>query len=398
MKKFNTLFLIGLLFLVGCKQKNEYGWLKNAIDVAAFQTKFLISKVDSMKSDTAIFPRSIRNGKLRCEEKEDWTSGFFPGTLWYVYELTGDTATKHAARKYTNMLRDVQYQTNTHDLGFMMYCSYGNALRLAPEQGDDIVLVNAAESLSSRFSTVTGTIKSWDFPEWHYPVIIDNMMNLEMLFWASRNTKDPIYKNIGIRHANTTMKNHFRKDYSSYHVVDYNPVDGKVIAQKTFQGFSDNSSWARGQAWGVYGYTVCYRETKDVRYLRQAKHIAAYIMLNVKTDDLVPYWDYNAPDIPNAPRDASAAAVTASAFLELSKYVENGQIYVDYAAKILKNLSTDKYLAEKGTNQGYILKHSVGSYPHHSEVDVPLMYADYYYLEGLIRLMEIKKMDLKRIE
>lgn len=396
--KISRFFLVGLIFFTSCKQIEEYVWIENAVSVASFQTKLLTTRVDSMNSDTAIFPRSIRNGKLRFEGKEDWTSGFFPGTLWRIFELTNENIIKTDARRYTNKLHDIQYLTNTHDLGFMMYCSYGNAYRLAPEKGDDTILVNSARSLKSRFNPVTGTIRSWDFPEWNYPVIIDNMMNLEMLYWAGNFTKDSSFNFICKKHADTTLKNHFRDDFSSYHVVDYNSQNGGVLARKTFQGYADSSSWARGQAWGVYGYTVCYRETKDERYLKQAKSIASYIMQSVTTDDLIPYWDYDAPNIPNAPRDASAAAVTAAGFLELSKYVENGNIYIDYADKILRSLASEKYLAKKGTNSGYILMHSVGSFPHNSEVDVPLNYADYYFMEALIRYLEVKNIDKKTLK
>jgi uncharacterized protein YyaL (SSP411 family) len=254
-------------------------------------------------------------------------------------------------------------------------------------------LVNAAKSLASRFSPVTQTIRSWDFGTWSYPVIIDNMMNLELLFWASRKTMDDSYKNMAILHADATIKNHYRKDFSSYHVVSYDRTTGRIESKETHQGFSDSSAWARGQAWGLYGFTFCYRETHEQRYLDQAKAIASFIMNNpVTPTDLIPYWDYNAPDIPNAPRDASAGAITAAALLELSKLVPDGKSYFNYAEKILKSLSGDAYLARKGTNNGFILMNSVGSFPHKSEVNASISYADYYYLEGLKKYLEITKL------
>ncbi len=385
-------FLLSIAFVVFISSYSLAGlnsWMKKGIDVAAYQLGQTAGLVHGV-SDTAVFPRSIINGNVSWVSAKDWTSGFFPGSLWYAYELTGNKELAHEARRYTNILSDLQYFKGTHDLGFMMFCSYGNAIRLIPQKNDSIILVNSAESLSSRFSPKVGLIRSWDFGHWSYPVIIDNMMNLEMLFWASKVTGDKKYKEIAISHANKTMKYHFRPNMSTYHVVSYNADNGNVESRGTFQGYSDSSAWARGQAWGVYGYTVCYRETKDKRYLNQARKIAAYIMSSVKTRDLIPYWDYNAPKIPNEPRDASAAAVTASALLELSQYVKDGVPYIEYAEKVLKNLSSDKYLAKKGQNCGFILKHSVGSLPHNSEVDVPLNYADYYYLEGLVRLLKIK--------
>ena len=315
--------------------------------------------------------------------------------MWLAYEMTGDEALAKEARKYTNRLEDIQYYTGNHDIGFMMYCSYGQALRLKPEPKDKQVLVNSSESLCTRFSPEVGLIRSWDFGDWSYPVIIDNMMNLEMLFWASEQTGNSKYRDIAMAHADKTLKNHFRENMTSYHVVSYSVPSGKVESKGTFQGYSDSSAWARGQAWGVYGYTMCYRFTKNSAYLEAAHKIARFIMENRPSEnDYIPYWDYDAPDIPNAPRDASAAAVTASALLELCGYTDDKNLsnsYMEYAENILKQLSSPDYLAKENENKGFILKHSVGSFPHDSEVDVPLNYADYYYLEALRRYKELKK-------
>jgi len=378
-KLFILSILITSVFLSSCK--NKASWVDKSIETAAFQLNQMTEEI----ADSAKLPRSVKNGKVRLENIYDWTSGFFPGSLWYMYEFTGDNKFKVEALKYTGMLYELKNYTQTHDLGFMLYCSYGNAYRITKDTACLPVLIQTADNLIARYKPQTRTIRSWDFGEWEYPVIIDNMMNLELLFWASEQTKDPKYREIAIQHANTTMKNHFRKDFSSYHLVDYDTITGDVRSKGTFQGYAAESSWARGQAWGLYGYTVCYRFTKDRKYLDMARNIASYIMKNVKTNDKIPYWDYNAPDIPNAPHDASAAAITASALLELKNMVENGKEYYDYAETILKNLSGDKYLAAKGTNKGFILMHSVGHLPAGSEIDTPLNYADYYYLEAMKR-------------
>ncbi len=368
----------------------ETPWVERAIDRAKFQLKAMAKTTDKLKSDSTFFPRTIEGGKIRFVGPYDWTSGFFSGSLWYGYELSGDKSLAAEARKYTERLSEIQYYKGIHDVGFMMFCSYGNGYRLMPESGDSSVIVNSAKSLITRFYPKVGVIKSWDHePAWKYPVIIDNMMNLELLFEASKMTGDNKYKNIAISHADVTMKNHFRPDMSTYHVLGYDPETGAVVSKGTHQGYSDQSSWARGQGWGLYGYTVCYRYTHDKKHLDWAEKIAKYIITNVKTEDAIPYWDYNAPNIPNAPRDASAAAVTASALLELSKYAPNGGKYFTYAEKILKSLSSDKYLAQKGENKGFILMHSTGSLPHNSEVDVPLNYADYYYLEAMKKYLDI---------
>ena len=342
------------------------------------------AKVDSLRPQ----PSADKLGKLRTCDVYDWTSGFFPGSLWLAYELTGDERLLLDAVDYTNKMLPATFYTGTHDLGFMVGCSYGNALRLCPNDSLKTVIIRTADNLASRFNPEIGAIRSWDFGPWNFPVIIDNMMNLELLFQASKLTGDNKYKDIAIRHADKTMACHFRPDMTSYHVVSYNP-DGSIETRQTFQGRSDESAWARGQAWGVYGYTVCYRETGDKKYLEFAQKIADMIISRVKTEDHIPLWDYDAPNLPTTPRDASAAAVTSSALFELCGYLPDGRKYFDYAESILRSLSSPEYLAEIGTNCGFILKHSTGSLAHGSEIDVPLNYADYYYLESLKRYIEI---------
>ena len=340
------------------------------------------AKVDSLRPQ----PSADKLGKLRTCDVYDWTSGFFPGSLWLAYELTGDERLLADAVDYTNKMLPATFYTGTHDLGFMVGCSYGNALRISPNDSLKTVIIRTADNLASRFNPEIGAIRSWDFGPWNFPVIIDNMMNLELLFQASKLTGDNKYKDIAIRHADKTMACHFRPDMTSYHVVSYNP-DGSIETRQTFQGRSDESAWARGQAWGVYGYTVCYRETGDKKYLEFAQKIADMIISRVKTEDHIPLWDYDAPNLPTTPRDASAAAVTSSALFELCGYLPDGQKYFDYAESILRGLSSPEYLAEPGTNCGFILKHSTGSLAHGSEIDVPLNYADYYYLESIKRYL-----------
>jgi rhamnogalacturonyl hydrolase YesR len=363
-------------------------WVKKSVETATFQLKQMSSKLYN-KTGKEVFPRSVKDGQIKLVDGEDWTSGFFPGSLWYAYELTGDKKMLENARYYTNKLESIQYFTGNHDIGFIMYCSYGNARRLSPQKSDSSILVNSAISLTKRFFPKVGQIRSWDNERWAFPVIIDNMMNLELLFAMSKTTGNPLFRDIAIKHADKTMENHFRKDMSSYHVVSYNPETGLVETKETHQGYSNESAWSRGQAWGLYGYTVCYRETGDKKYLKQAKAIASYIMnCPVMPKDKVPYWDYNAPKIPNEPRDASAGAVTASALLELYTITGEKQ-YFSFAETTLKSLSSKKYLAKVGCNHNFILMHSVGSIPGKFEVDTPLNYADYYYLEGLMRYVNI---------
>nr|WP_233276849.1 glycoside hydrolase family 88 protein [Mucilaginibacter paludis] len=340
------------------------------------------------------FPKTYYadSAKLETSNSGWWCSGFYPGTLLYLYHQTKDKALIAEANRIMAVLAKEQYNKTTHDLGFMMYCSFGNAEKFEPKPEYKQILINSAQSLASRFDPKVGCIKSWDSKKPEYLVIIDNMMNLELLFWASRVTGDSRFYKIAVTHANTTMKNHFRPDYSSYHVVVYDPLTGEVKQRRTAQGYADESAWARGQAWGLYGYTVMYRETADKKYLDQARNIANFILSNPNLPkDKIPYWDYNAPNIPGALRDASAAAVMASAFLELCQYTDakTGQLYFNTAETIIRNLSVKPYMAAVGTNGGFILQHSVGHMPNKTEIDVPLTYADYYFIEALNRYQNL---------
>lgn len=329
----------------------------------------------------------------------DWRSGFFPGSVWYLYELTGDSTLLPLATKYTEAIEEAKDLTWHHDIGFIINCSFGNGLRLAgkPEYKD--VMVQAAKSLSTRFREAPGIIQSWDVERgwqsergWECPVIIDNMMNLELLFEATRLSGDSSFYKVAVAHADRTMKEHFRLDGSCYHVIDYSIKDGKVRHRQTAQGYADESVWSRGQAWAVYGYVVCYRETKDRKYLDQALKTFNF-MKNHKAipADLIPYWDMDAPNIPDAPRDASTASCMASALYEISTMdVPDAGSYKVYADSIMVSLSSPAYRAELGTNGNFILMHSVGSIPHNSEIDVPLNYADYYFIEALKRKSDIE--------
>ena len=361
------------------------------------QTLVMLTEIPAAKAVSKnlalVSPRTVEKGQLKLVPPKDWTSGFFPGELWYLYELTGKSTWKEQAELFTKKIEPQQFDRSTHDLGFEIYCSYGNGYRLTKDPQYKSVIIQAATTLSKRFSPVTGTIKSWDHnPKWGYPTIIDNMMNLELLFEAAKLSGDSSFYKIAVRHANTTMRNHFRNDNSSFHVVDYDTVNaGKVIKITTHQGYSDQSAWARGQTWGLYGFTLCYRETKDPAYLIQAERIADYLLTNPNLPaDMVPYWDFNAPNIPNEPRDASAAAIMASALYELSLYSKNKKNYLSVAGKILENLTLN-YRSPVGQNKGFLLLHSTGSKPGNSEVDVPINYADYYYLEALRRYKRLKE-------
>ncbi|MDB4285706.1 glycoside hydrolase family 88 protein [bacterium] len=380
-------------FLFSCNpgpQKEVPPAPEDPLEFAYLRVKESLSLVSPRPEN---IPRTLEKGKLKTVKTSNWVSGFYPGLLWYIYDYSNEPEYLKLAKKWTGFLEAEKYNDHTHDTGFIINCSYGNGLRLMPLanpreiESYKKVIVLAAKALSSRFNPKVGLLKSWDWNEkWQYPVIIDNMMNLELLFNATRISGDSSFYHIAVTHAKTTIKTHFRPDGSSYHVVDFDPLTGEVNEKVTHQGAFDESAWARGQAWGLYGFTVCYRETRDSVYLQKANEIAKFILSHPHLpEDMIPYWDFDAKDIPNTLRDVSAAAILASAFMELGTFNETEVDHIIPALKILKSLSSPAYRAPLGSDHPFLLLHSVGSKPGNSEVDVPLIYADYYYLEALIR-------------
>ena len=349
---------------------------------------------ESLKDKDGRLPRTTdKDGKLTTSDSRWWCSGFFPGVLWYLYEDSKDNRFKTFAELYTARVEREKYTTDNHDVGFMLYCSFGNGLRITGNESYKDVLLTGAKSLCTRYNPDLGVIKSWQTSKkWQYPVIIDNMMNLELLMWAYKNSNEQRFADISLSHADKTMREHYRPDYSCYHVVSYDTIALVPEKKQTAQGYADESAWARGQAWGLYGYTMMARMSGKQDYRDQARKIASFLMNHPNMPkDKVPYWDFNAPDIPNTVRDASSAAIMASALIELSQIVggKEGKRYLAYAEDQIRSLTTPGYLAEAGTNGNFVLKHSTGSLPGNSEVDVPLTYADYYYVEALLRLKRI---------
>lgn len=387
MKIYSVYILFAAVLFGSCVKSADTKWVDVALAGAEKQALEMAKEISEMPGQ---LPRSTNaKGNLVTSDSEWWCSGFYPGVLWLLYEAGGNDEILKYASEFTNRLEKEQYNTTTHDLGFMLYCSYGNALRLTENDSCKNILINGSHSLSTRFNPIVGCIQSWEaWGDWNFPVIIDNMMNLEILMWAYKETGNTYFNDVAVTHADKTMQQHFRPDYSSYHVVSYSPVTGEVEFRGTNQGCADESAWARGQAWGLYGYVMMYRETGDEKYLEQAHHIARFILNHPQfPEDKIPYWDFDSPNIPNDFRDSSTAAIIASALLELSGYSDekNKKKYFAVAEKQLKTLASAEYTAEAGTNGHFILKHGVGNVPQHSEIDVPLSYGDYYYIEALLR-------------
>lgn len=400
--KFKT-GLVSLLVVCGaCSQTPQrVDVVKDSFDFAGRQLKYAFTRIDSVNNvpfdgpsgRKPVSPRTIADdGSFKMVASRDWTSGFFPGELWYMYEYTQDDFWKQKAQQFTAPIEDQKTNGGTHDMGFKMYCSFGNGYRLTGDAAYRDILLQSAATLITRYKPAVGCIRSWDHnrDKWQCPVIIDNMMNLELLYWAFKETKDSVYYRIATNHAHTTLKNHFRDNFSSYHVVDYDTISGNVLQKQTHQGYNDESAWSRGQAWGLYGYTMCYRETQLPEFLNQAENIAHYIFTHpALPEDKIAYWDFDAPGILDEPRDASAAAVMACAMYELSMYnADKAEQYKKWADTIVESLSKN-YRAAQNSNYGFLLLHSTGA--RNFERDVPLVYADYYFLEALLKKAKLEK-------
>ncbi len=359
--------------------------MPKVFDRAAKQSSVLLGSL----GDSPKFPRSLNpDGSVRLVTPEDWTSGFFPGVLWMIQEYSGSPVWKEKAMASTLRLESLRHFKGHHDVGFMLGCSYGNALRLSPDDSQRAVLRDGAAALATRYRPEVGLIRSWDYKPFIYPVIIDNLMNLELLSWSAKNGGDPKHLEIAISHADKTLANHFRTDGSAYHVLDYNPKTNRLYAIHAGQGADPRTAWARGQSWAIYGYAMMFRETKKPEYLAKAAAVADFVMNHPNLpEDKIPYWDFGVEPGPKTPRDASTAAVMAGGLIELSGFLggEKGAKYLDFAKAQLLSLGSPAYLAEEGTNGGFILLHSTGHIPEGHEVDTAIGYADYYFLESLLR-------------
>lgn len=363
-------------------------FIQKEMDFAVLQS---MRMYESVKDLDGRLVNTVRDGVLETCDSKNWVAGFFPGTLWYLYEYTGDPAILDAAGRMTERMAPEQYNRDNHDVGFMIYCSYGNGWRLTGRDDYRQVIVNAGNSLSTRFSPAVGCTRSWNPQPWKHRdfiVIVDNMMNLELLTVTSALTGDGKFMDMARTHANTTIRNHYRPDYSSFHVVNYDEGTGEILSKETEQGYQDGSAWSRGQAWGLYGFTMMYRQTRDPRYLEQAVNIGKFLMNHpALPKDKIPYWDLDVPVEKDTPRDASSACIMASALIELSTFVEDpvlSQQFLTLAEQQLTSLSKAPYKAKPGENANFILMHSTANKPANT-FDKPLVYADYYYVEALLR-------------
>jgi unsaturated chondroitin disaccharide hydrolase len=390
-KRFRILiFALYLLGNLGYAQKSTSFDVNKELEYCGAQT----SKTLKVIPDDGTSPRTVPNGSKEWKfvNYKDWTSGFLPGELWYLYEATGDKKWKNEADKFSRFLTPLSVsKANDHDLGFQIFNSFGNGYRLTKNKEYKDIILKTADTLATLFNPKVGTIQSWPHNKYGgHNTIIDNMMNLEMLFWASKNGGNKKLYDIAVKHAETTMQNHFRPDFTSYHVLIYDYESGKKIKGITAQGYSDYSMWARGQAWAIYGFTMVYRETKDPKFLDFAHQLARVYLDRLTTEDLIPYWDFNAPGIPNEPRDASAAAIVSSALIELSSFTKDKNLKNEYLKKSKQMIVSLSEKYQSGDVNSAFLLHATGHKPAGTEIDCSINYADYYYLEALLRLQKLK--------
>ena len=387
----------GLLLISFSCSRHELGTSDFDVNNSIKYCKQKLSQTIKHFDEEERLPRSINDGEKHWNGSSinSWTSGFYAGILWRMYELTGETLWSHHANYYTNILEPVRrLPWKTHDFGFMMYYSYGLGYEMTQNPQYKIVLLETADSLATMFNPKVGTLESWPWMKrkrgWPHTTIVDNMMNLELLFWAAENGGNPVYRQLAEQHATKTLQDFMRPDNSTFHVVIYDSIGSDYIKRTTDQGWGDHSTWARGHSWATYGFVKAYKYTDNPTFLEAAENLAYYYLDHVEKD-MIPYWDFDAPNIPNEPKDASAAAIMSCALLELgslSGEISKRNQFYRSGLEILKELSSEKYTTEV---RDAFLTNSVGSRPGNSEITSSLIYTDYFYLEALVK---IKKYEL----
>ena len=400
-----TLALIILIILIP-QCKNNRGAEQNGKDIdslisenLSYAQKKITYFLENLDVNT--YPGSVDDkGQLITIPAKSWEAGYLAGILWYLYDYTREEKWKIYAQQWTAGLELQKFNKNSHDLLFMLYASFGNGYKFTHDELYKDVLIVGSKTLASRYNPQLGYIKSWDafYPSQtiQFPVIIDALLANEMLFYVSRISGDSSFYKIAYKHALNTKRDFIRNDYSTYYLVEYDTILNAVKAKRTWLGYADESTWARGHARAIYGSAVVFRETGDSSFLELSKKTADFYMQHPRLPaDLIPYWDFDDRDIPNAPRDASAACIAASGLLELASLLpaKERDKYIDFAVRTLKSLASDKYRNTPNENLGFILKHSTGSRSWNIEVDKPKISADYYFIESLIKLEKLKKAD-----
>jgi unsaturated chondroitin disaccharide hydrolase len=361
-----------------------FAWAGEALDYCEMRVYENLARLKS-------FPERTESGKWICVENGGWVGGHWVGLLWLAYAYTQDPDLEKAARNWAARLAPRQFDLTTHDLGFLFELSHVLGFQLTGDVTLKPPALQAAETLSRRFNPRGGYFQAWGPPDAFFELrgraIVDTMMNLELLFWARQETGEPKFAQMAVSHARTVIKHQIRPDFSTSHVIDFDPESGEFLKQDTHQGWSTDSCWSRGQSWAVCGFGDCYRATGDALFLETARHLAEYALHNLPPDQ-VPYWDYRSPDIPDDVRDSSAASILASGLLNLSELdpdPESASRWRSRAGAILQSL-WENY-SSRGTSEPSILIHGTRSKPH-GLVDHGLIYGDFYLLEALLHLLE----------
>jgi len=362
-----------------------------------------LAAFDSAHTDTSKFPTEAKGDKWVLIPPYEWTSGFYPGALWYMYEYARATnppeaeAWRARAQRWTAGLKQEQFNRGTHDLGFMMFDSFGNGYRITKNAEYQKVLLQSAKSLAARYRPVTRMIRSQGNMEDmdRYTVIIDNMMNLELLMWASENGGGTELRQIAISHADRALKEFFRPDGSTYHVVELNPNTGDVQRKYTAQGMADESCWSRGQTWAIYGFGYMYEVTKDQRYLDAAVKAAEYYLAHLPADN-VPPSDFNSGLDGLEFKDSSAACVASSALFRLSRLVPDAarkDKYSQAAVAALRAVTEPPYFSEGDDKAGMILysARNFHASPNHRLTNTSLIWSDYYLLEAIHQYLALNQ-------
>jgi unsaturated chondroitin disaccharide hydrolase len=354
-------------------------WLAEALAYSVDRTRQNLAQLTS-------FPEQAEHGQWVCVDNGGWVGGHWVGLLWLAYAHTGDTALESAARQWAARLAPRQDDATTHDLGFLFLLSHVLGAQITGDASLKAPALTAAQTLARRFNPKGNFIQAWgplDAPdELRGRTIIDTMMNLALLFWASQETGDPQYAQVATAHARTSLARHVRPDFSTAHVADFDPETGDFLKQDTHQGLSATSCWSRGQSWAVYGFGDCYRATGDVAFLKAARRLADYALRRLPPDGVL-YWDYDSPFIPDDVHDSSAAAILASGLLKLAAIepdVALAERWRSAALSILESLWRN--YSSRRTAEPFILLHGTRAKPH-GLLDHGLIYGDYYFVEAL---------------
>lgn len=366
--------------------------IKEALETAVSQSEFALSKFGTR------FKHIFSTNQFYTEaQNNQWTNGFWTGELWLAYEYSGDRKFLEAAMAHTKSFRnraENRVETDTHDLGFLYSPSCVAAYKLTGDAQARRTALMAADMLLERFHEKGQFLQAWGAlnEPGNYRLIIDCLLNLPLLYWASEETGDSNYKEKADAHIHTALKVLIRPDYSAYHTFFFDPETGEPERGVTHQGYSAESAWSRGQAWGIYGIALSYRYTRKAEYIDLFDHVAGYFLEHLPKN-LIPYWDFIFTDGSDEPRDSSSAAIAACGMLEMAKYLDGRkqEFYINAAKRLMKALYDNCAVKDTTISDGQLLHGVYGRKTPYNDcidhgIDECNLWGDYFYVEGLMRL------------